>query len=212
VDIVDVQSIWSCGWETLSASKDRGQTWHPLTNPLAEECLFLSFLDDQNGWAASMSELAATKDGGNNWEGIILPEEITDIAAISLRTPEAGYILDFDQTLYSTDDGGESWTARTLEIEDSDLELVDVVGPSAAIHFLDNEHGMVILNIAGGGRSKLVALLTSDGGQSWENDTVPVGLGLLFLSHDGKYLTVTDFAGGGRFTILEHQSNVESGN
>ena len=160
-----------------------------------------------------MSELAATKDGGNNWEEIILPAEITDIAAISLRTPEAGYILDFDQTLYSTEDGGESWTAETLEIEDSDLELVDlVVGPSAAIRFLDDDHGMVILNIAGGGRSKLVALITSDGGQTWEHDSVPVELGLLFLSHDGKYLTVTNAWEGGRFTILEHQSNVESGN
>lgn len=215
MDIVDVQSIWQCGHGSFSFSKDGGQTWRSFADPVAG-CDLLSFLDDDNGWAWSMSRLAATKDGGNNWEEIILPEEVTKgikkIAAISLRTPEDGYILDFDRTLYSTDDGGESWSAKTLELEDSDLELMNLGGPSAAIRFLDNEHGIVILNLAGGGKSKLLAFLTSDGGQTWEHAIVPVGLGVLFLSHDGKYLTVTDLFKAGKITVLEHQSNVESGN
>ena len=136
---------------------------------------------------------------------IILPEEIGKIAAISLRTPEDGYILDFDRTLYNTDDGGKSWSARTLEIEDSDLELMDLYLPSAAIRFKDNEHGVVIMNLAGGGKSELLTLHTSDGGQTWEHDIVPVGLGVLYLSHDGEYLTVTELGGGGKVTLLKYQ-------
>jgi photosystem II stability/assembly factor-like uncharacterized protein len=159
-----------------------------------------------------MSKLVATKDGGSNWDEIILPEETRKIAAISLRTPEDGYVLLFDRTLYSTSDGGQSWTTKTLEIEDNDLEFMNVGGQSAAIRFLDDDHGMVILNLAGGGKSKLLALVTSDGGQTWEHDIVPVGLGVPFLSHDGKYLTVTELVGAGTITVLEHQSNVESGN
>lgn len=212
MDIVDVQTIWQCGWKSFNTSKDGGQTWQPQTHPFDEECLLLSFLDDEIGWATSMSELAATIDGGSNWQEIELPEEIGKIAAISLRTPEDGYILDFDRTLYITDDGGERWSAKKLELEDSDLELIDMNVPSAAIRFMDNEHGAVIMSLAGGGRGELLALHTSDGGETWEHDVVPVGVGLPYLSHDGKYLTVTEFWRGGKVTLLEYQSNVKSEN
>jgi hypothetical protein len=41
-----------------------------------------------------------------------------------------------------------------------------------------------------GGGSKLVALRTADGGQTWTEEAVPAPIGTLHLTHDGKYLTV----------------------
>ena len=64
--------------------------------------------------------------------------------------------------------------------------------PEAAVKFTDDENGVAILVLAGGGKSNLLALHTSDGGQTWEHHDVPTELGAIYLSHDGAYLTVTE--------------------
>jgi photosystem II stability/assembly factor-like uncharacterized protein len=211
-DIVDVQSIWMCSDSVFSTSKDGGKIWQPLTNPVGEGCRLLNFLDDQHGWASSMSKLVATQDGGNTWAEIILPEEIGKIAAISLQTPQEGYLLDFDRNLYHTIDGGQSWSAKALEITDSDLDMMDLNFPSAAIRFMGDDNGVVVMNLAGGGKSELLALHTADGGQTWKHHVLPVGLGVLYLSHDGQYLTVTEPGHQGKVTLLAHQAVAESRN
>jgi photosystem II stability/assembly factor-like uncharacterized protein len=211
VDIVSAQSIWKCGHSKFNLSKDGGQTWQILTNPI-EECRLLDFLNDQHGWAMSTSKLVVTKDGGNNWEEIIIPEAIGKIAAISLQTSQEGYLLDFDRNLYHTIDGGQSWSAQTLEMTDSDLDMMDLNYPSAAIRFMDDENGVVVMNLAGGGKSELLALHTADGGQTWEHHVLPVGLGVLYLSHDGQYITVTEPGSQGKVTLLANQAVAESRN
>lgn len=192
VDIVDGQSIWVCAEGNLLSSKDSGQSWNPYIRPYPEGCTMLSFLDDDSGWAAGKGKLVATEDGGNSWVEIPLPEGIQELAAVSLRTKDDGYLLDFDRTLYSTNDGGQSWSDQTLDIEDSDLQLSKMGRiPAAAVKFTDDENGVVILTLAGGGKSKILALHTSDGGQTWEHHDVPTELGAIYLSNDGAYLTVT---------------------
>ena len=193
VDIVDGQSIWVCAEGNLLSSKDSGQSWTLLDRPYAEGCTMLSFLDDDSGWAAGKGKLVATEDGGNSWVEIPLPEGIQELAAVSLRTKDDGYLLDFDRTLYSTNDGGQSWSDQTLDIEDDDLQL-QTMGrtPAAAVKFTDKENGVIILALAGGGKSKILAMHTPDGGQTWEHHDVPTELGAIYLSHDGAYLTVTE--------------------
>jgi photosystem II stability/assembly factor-like uncharacterized protein len=205
MDITDVQSIWQCGFGNFNTSKDGAQTWQPFTSPLSEDCRLLTFVDDKIGWAASVDKLAGTDDGGESWETISLPVTVRKIAAISLRTATDGYILDFDYTLYSTSDGGDSWSASMLEIEDSDLALMDLTLPSAAVRFVDDQNGLIILNLAGGGKSDLCVLNTNDGGQTWERESLPAGLGIVFLSHDARFLTVSEIGGTGAYTILERQ-------
>lgn len=210
IDIVDARTVWQCGWNGIDLSQDGGQTWQTLTNPIGEGCRHVSFVDESAGWAASISKLAATRDGARTWKEIAIPEEIRKIAAISLRTPQEGYLLDLDGTLYWTDDGGQSWEARTIELEDSDLALTDLREyPSAALRFLDSEHGMVVLNLAGGGKSELLCLHTADGGSSWERERLPSELGILYLSRDGNYLTVNRLGGAGAVTLLEYGSAAE---
>ena len=202
MDIVDGQSIWVCAEGNLISSKDSGQSWNLLDRPYAEGCTMLSFLDDDFGWAAGNGKLVATEDAGNSWVEIPLPEGIQELAAVSLRTKDDGYLLDFDQSLYSTNDGGQSWSDQTVDIEDSDLQLQNIGRtPTAAVNFTDEENGVVILTLAGGGKSKILAMHTSDGGQTWEHHDVPTELGSIYLSHDGAYLTVTEPGKG--ITIFE---------
>lgn len=209
-DIVDVQSIWLCNSYSVFFSQDGGQSSEYRKLPAGERCKLLSFVDDEIGWGASGQSVAATKDGANSWDKLALPEEASDIAAILLRTSEKGYVLDFDRRLFSTNDGGNTWSAVTLEIEDSDLALMNVGYPSAAIRFLDDQHGIVILNLAGGGKGELRALNTADGGQTWEHYTLPLELGGVYLSQDGQYLTVTEMGGDRNVTILKNQTAVDS--
>jgi photosystem II stability/assembly factor-like uncharacterized protein len=203
VDIANRQSIWFCNDYALVVSKDGGQSLENLALPAGNDCQLLYFLNDEIGWSATNATLSFTRDGANSWEVIALPESVNMIAAISLRTPEAGYLLDYDGTLYSTEDGGSSWVQQKLEIGGGDLEPMSLGTPSAVVHFLDEESGVVILNLAGGGKSEVVALHTTDGGEQWERHLLPVGLGAFFMSHDGQYLTVTDLMNRGKVYLLK---------
>ena len=204
IDIVNPQSVFMCHGDTgFRTSKDGGKTLEFLTLPAGGNCDLLSFFDEKTGWGATQTILSVTTDGANSWTEISLPEEVNRIAAISLRTPEAGYLLDFDGTLYQTEDGGNSWRSQKLETGSDELEMMSFGRPSAAIRFIDEKNGLVVLNLAGGGASEVVALHTIDGGETWERYVLPAKIGPVYLSHDGQYLTVMDMLSRGKMTLLK---------
>jgi hypothetical protein len=49
-----------------------------------------------------------------------------------------------------------------------------------------------------------VALRTADGGKTWSEETVPVGIGVVYLSQDGTFLTVTLALSSSTFTVLRY--------
>ena len=204
VEIVNPQSVFMCHIDTgFRSSKDGGKTLEYLTLPVGGDCELLSFLDEKIGWSATRTILSVTTDGANSWTEISLPEEVNRIAAISLRTPETGYLLDFDGTLYQTQDGGSSWSTQKLETGSDELEIMSFGRPSAAIRFSDENNGLVVLNLAGGGESEAVALHTTDGGETWDRYVLPVKMGPVYLSHDGQYLTIMDMLSRGKMTLLK---------
>jgi photosystem II stability/assembly factor-like uncharacterized protein len=199
VDVVDEQTVWACGrmigqsFTTpggVRLSTDGGQTWEGQTafQSMPGRCP-LSFLDTQTGWVANARKLNVTTDGGETWEDIT--PDVLDIAAIALRTPSEGYVLDYDGTLYATTDGGKSWSSQGLGLEKhSELTLMksqDFV--MAAIRFADADHGVVVLSLVGD-ESKVVALRTADGGQTWTEEVISEEIGPLYLTHDGNLLTI----------------------
>jgi photosystem II stability/assembly factor-like uncharacterized protein len=72
------------------------------------------------------------------------------------------------------------------------------------MRFLDANHGIVVLSLAGGGESKIVALRTTDGGQTWEEEAVPAEIGKPYLTNDGMLLTVASFLNIGEITVLRY--------
>jgi len=203
VDVLDEQTVWACGRMVgqsfttpggVRLSTDGGQTWEGQTTfqSMPGRCP-LSFLDTQTGWVANAHKLNVTTDGGETWEDIT-PDTL-DIAAIALRTPSEGYVLDYDGNLYATTDGGQSWSSQNLGLEKygelTIMESSDFV--MAAIRFADADHGVVVLSLVGGGESKNVALQTADGGQTWTEDVLSEDTGSLYLTHDGSLLTLYSF-------------------
>ncbi len=186
---MDVHVIWQCGMGPVRMSADGAQTWQAVSD--YGNCRLMSFWDANMGWIATAHQLGATTDGGITWDEVALPEGVQEIAAISLRTPTDGYLLDITGVLHITQDGGQSWTSHTLG---QSSEISSLPSASAVVHFFDADRGLVVMHLAGGLSSKIVMLRTTDGGQTWQQeDVIPASpLIALYLSRDGSTLTITD--------------------
>jgi photosystem II stability/assembly factor-like uncharacterized protein len=196
LDVVDRRVIWLCGDRGIRVSTDGAQTWQVVTDSPgdADLCRFLSFLDARTGWAATPHQLGMTVDGGATWTDVTLPENVQEIAAIDLRTAVDGYVLDKGGNLFVTRDGGQTWVSRSLgPLIRGDKRLFDLASPTAAIRFLDANHGMVILSLIGGGERETLAMYTSDGGRTWEEQSLVELFGAVHLTRDGRFLTLVDF-------------------
>jgi hypothetical protein len=55
------------------------------------------------------------------------------------------------------------------------------------------------------GSSEILALRTVDGGQSWEQESLPAKFGVPFLARDGSFITITHL--GGQITVLRGEGN-----
>jgi photosystem II stability/assembly factor-like uncharacterized protein len=194
LDIVDVQVAWQCSLGPVRVSTDGARTWQAVTD--YGNCRQLSFLDAETGWIATSHQLGMTADGGQTWEDVPLPEGVQEIAAISLRTSTDGYLLDIDGVLYVTADAGQSWSPHTLGLDLEGNTIPSRETASAAVRFVDADRGLVVMHLAGGLSSRVVALRTADGGRTWEQEDVTTTslLVALYLSHDGSVLTITDHA------------------
>jgi photosystem II stability/assembly factor-like uncharacterized protein len=170
-------------------------------------CRQLSFLDTQTGWIATADQLGVTTDGGQTWQEVPLPAGVERIAAISLRTPSDGYLLDNAGILYVTQDGGQSWSSHTLGLDLEGAIIPSRETASVAVRFSDAERGLVVVHLAGGISSRLVTLHTTDGGRTWEQEgSMPVSLLVaLYLSHDGSTLTITDQAESQVIVLRHHE-------
>jgi photosystem II stability/assembly factor-like uncharacterized protein len=202
IDILDAQTAWTIGnMGHVRMTRDGGKTWQALADVPIGKSFFISMADETSGWAAHDAKLVATGDGGQTWTEILLPADLKTIAAIQLRAAGEGYVLDSLGTLYVTGDGGESWTAKPLGVEGKITAPKSM--PAAAIRFTDSANGVVIFTMQKGDGS-LNAMHTADGGTTWTRETLPVKVGVLFLSRDGRYLTV--LKGDNSIVVLRYQS------
>jgi photosystem II stability/assembly factor-like uncharacterized protein len=188
LDLVSKDLLWTVGnGGNVRVSTDQGQTWQAVTN-LVQPSSYISFVDRQNGWAGYTGQVWGTSDGGQTWTEITIPKAAKDIVAtLDLRTVNNGYLFTYTGLLYTTADGGKTWTSQKIDLGDRNFDL-DVI---PALRFVDAQNGAVVLKIKDGG---LIALKTADGGQTWQEEAVPVSgmeQGVIYLSHDGAMLTVT---------------------
>lgn len=203
LDIVDERVAWHCGnGGAVRVSIDSGQTWGPgggYGSNQPNHCRFLSFLDDKTGWAATPQQLGQTTDGGQTWTDLALPEGIRPIAAIALRAPGQGYVLDTRGSLFATQDGGQTWATYSIGLKDNET-LSSNSTPVAAMRFLDGRQGIVVYQLYG----KIWSARTSDGGQTWQREQIPgiESMYAFYLTHDGRLLTLFD---GSRVLVLDRQ-------
>jgi len=181
-----------------------GQPWPCNDNFTALHFPSRSFGGAVGAWVGPAS--FTSTDGGATWKELALPKDIAKVAAISLRTPTEGYVVDANGMLYITKDGGKSWSSHSLGLSSPNImgfssgPFINET-PQAAVRFQDANHGVVILGLSG--KSNLIALRTADGGKTWKEETIPAEPGTPYLSRDGKFLTVNQWGKG--LTILKYE-------
>lgn len=102
----------------LVVSRDRGQTWSPISNALSGIQVTAVAYHPKNprtlyAYAARPDlGLIRSEDGGEQWKnlGFFLGEkDAVNVFAISPHRPETVYLGTFGSDLYYTKDGGERW-------------------------------------------------------------------------------------------------------
>ena len=187
----------------LLQSFDHGKTWESVGPfPWTRHVEYISFADELNGWGMTTEQrdFYATADGGKTWATAPLPEGMGAPAALHLRTPRDAYMLDTTGHLFVSADGGANWQSFSIGLGTD--EKIPTLNHSAAVRFSDARHGVIAVMTIGGGTGRTRALRTSDGGNTWVEEPLPVPLGMFHLSRDGVYLTHMDLYDNGKITLL----------
>jgi photosystem II stability/assembly factor-like uncharacterized protein len=161
----------------------------------------MSFHSDQVGWLANSEFFGFTEDGGQSWQIPPLPPEIHKIATLDSYPPGEGYLLDQEGVLFSSRDNGQHWEMIS-RLPLGGFSMPKSVYQVAAMRFADARHGLVIVSLKHETTEKVEAFATSDGGQTWVVDLIPVKAGPLYLSRDARLLTV--ITGPNILTVLSY--------
>jgi photosystem II stability/assembly factor-like uncharacterized protein len=210
--ILNDKTAYACGnGSCVVKTTDGGKDWYTIKSFGEDEPnhpRFLSFADEKNGWIATGSKfgfyeessiLGSTNDGGQKWNDVKVPDEIQEISAIYLRTPNDGYLIDGSGNLYTTADGGKSFKKQPLNLKDG--YFAAHFAPNIALKFFDDKNAFIAYEDKNG---ILKAARSIDGGKTWTDEPMPdMQNGSLFLSPDGKMLTLT--AADESMKILEYK-------
>jgi photosystem II stability/assembly factor-like uncharacterized protein len=195
LDVIDEKTIWECNTSDVRVSVDGGLTWSDKIRGNGSPGCKISGVDSQTAFTVQPGKFTVTHDGGVTREMLALPADLYSgqVAAISFRSVNDGYILDVTGTLHATTDGGKTWAAMPspdLASYGAMTVVADEGLPYAAVRFFGADNGLMILSLVGGGASRLVALRTADGGTTWTEQLLETKIGIPYLSHDGKFLTI----------------------
>jgi len=209
MDIVSPQVIWACGGAThVRKSVDGGKTWQVLAafgdpRTITTPCHSASFLNENTGWLANSNLFGTTVDGGLTWTMQSLPEMADKIATIDTYMLGDGYLLDQSGVLFFTQDDGLHWR------EGGRLELGTLKTPFsayqlAAMRFSDADNGLIVISSSPYGKPEpVIAFHTSDGGETWKSESVPVLAGPVYLAREGGFLTV--ITGVNQLTLMKYE-------
>lgn len=192
LDILDESFIVSCGNSGVNlVSNDKGKSWTKLGDfPLkigGEYNKFLSVIDKSNIYIASRISLGVSSDKGVTWKELTIPDNCKSIMGMYFLSPDIGYLLGMDGTLYMTKDSCKTWTTQVIDLQGEKIAYSKM--PSVAINFQDEEHGIIVYSTMS---NKVYCIKTEDGGSTWEYINMPeVNCFAPYLSRDGRYLTLS---------------------
>lgn len=150
-------------------SNDGGTSWAVQENAVIHQGAWnaVHFSNDMVGWAGGAAgKIARTIDGGDSWGEITGPinQAINAVFSFDRNRVWVGYD---NGTLYFTRDGGVTWTQRSF--------AGSGVGKVKDIKFYNEYVGVMVRNNATPVGN---ALMTIDGGYTWEPMTTPTNTGL----------------------------------
>lgn len=145
------------------------------TFPLIQD---MQLLNPTEGWVLQDGRLLKTDDNGAHWTDITPPGAA--VRAAFFLNPDEGWSAVLSEqgavSLFHTPDGGQTWQpAGTLP-----ANFPDGTG-RITLHFVDRQTGWVAVTRPSSSNFSLGALFhTTDGGQTWEELTLPIGAPVYF--------------------------------
>ncbi|HEV3468558.1 MAG TPA: YCF48-related protein [Pyrinomonadaceae bacterium] len=140
------------------------------------------FADSKRGWVGGDSGLVLrTEDGGRNWvrQQIETKQGVSDLV---FRDKEDGYLLAGNQ-IFVTEDGGATWRMAARFLPET---FGGAVPDLYSVRFTSKRRGWVVGSLSRGDNVvDSLVLQTTDGGQSWNRQRVPVREELMHLDFDG---------------------------
>ena len=110
--------------------------------------------------------------------------------------------MDQNGVLFITQDNGEHWQERS-RLDLGSLKMPATAYQLAAMRFADEQHGMIVISSSPYGKNEpVIAFHTSDGGETWASELLPVLAGPVYLAREGGYLTV--ITGANQLTLLKY--------
>lgn len=154
---------WACRYETILRTEDFAQTWELLVKITGHNQYDLCRLSESHFMAVGYnSSKLESKDGGYTWQSgyIVADNHVGHIWGIHFINPDTGWVVGSGSFVAKTEDAGETW--RYLE-----TPLVNVWFREA--FFVNDTTGWIVGKDGGAGPSRV--LKTTDGGESWTEQT-----------------------------------------
>ena len=125
-----------------------------------------------DGWALQGNRLLRRNGGTGLWAEIT-PPGVTRIRGVTFADSARGFLVSAENdgtlTLHKTADGGQTWEAAPLP-----LPAVDV--GAVYLDFVDSQTGWITLKMVSSSNFSIGRLFaTTDGGQTWEERSIPLG-------------------------------------
>jgi len=185
VFFLDEVKGWTCGrvadiWHT----ENGGDSWYRQNLGGPKFATRIQFIDDQNGWAAGGAAiLMRTTNGGVDWAPVwfdtMYPPDTVDFYGLAFASVDTGWLV-----AGRFPEGGDTFAFGQGYITKTETacstwiqQLVDTVYDFFDVKCANGQEAWV----AGGNDRTMnaVVLHTSDGGTSWQEQSVPAGAMLL---------------------------------
>jgi photosystem II stability/assembly factor-like uncharacterized protein len=183
VYFVDPQNGWVAGVNgAVFHTTNGGQSWQRQSSGTTDDLRDMLFLDLNRGWIVGGEGLILrTTDGGNTWETQTSPRD-TYLRSIHFTDEDHGWIAGghytvswprfraYGYVLRSTD-GGDSWSLADYIYSRYALDL----------HFVNATHGWLVTEHIDNSTYDTIPSIyvTSDGGSTWTNQSIPLSTGTL---------------------------------
>ncbi len=184
---------WALTNNSILKTTDGGLHWHIVKTLPADSLMPKAAFRDMNYAWVTFKEVASarqgiftmlrTTDGGANWQTVTIqdPTEISTYDGIDrppfittqegwVTTGQAEGMHHSSMTIFHTTDGGLHWTMIANTASQSQNGLPDT-GNKTGISFKDSQAGWVTAEIPG---NYAWLSTTSDGGKTWQQQTLPL--------------------------------------
>jgi len=198
--------LWVVGQAgEIAHSSDGGKTWKKQESGVTRQLLNISFANTQRGVAVGdFGVLLHTENGGDTWTKVPLPADMKlpeDVAEVvdpgdvvlygsTFGSPDVVRVAGEFGIILGSDDGGQTWHQQPNSIESTLF----------SISFADAQRGWAV-----GMDSTLLA--TSDGGTSWQKQTIETPKGFMLPLYDVQVKGEYGWAVGNSGFLLESKDS-----